>query len=223
MVVAPDINTAVNTAAPDVAPHYTDYVVIRHTYYTSYFSKDEHIPLVVTFKLTADMVQCSEEEHQHRGKFSEDPEQPELTNLNDDYRRSGFDRGHNMSAADNECNEQGMRECFYFSNMTPQPHSFNAGKWEDLEKQERREARTYGQIIVTVGSTGLQQQIGADQVEVPEHMWKVIYIPGSRIYQCYLFPDSDGVEQPLWQYKVPLETIETQAPVVFEDGQVKLR
>jgi len=204
------------------ASHYSHYVVISHTRYTSYFSIDEHIPLVVTFRLTADMVDCSKESHRHRGKFTEDPDQPQLTNLNNDYKKSGYDRGHNMSAADNECDPQGMKECFYFSNMTPQPHSFNAGKWEDLEKQERAEAIQYGQIIVTVGSIGVKGQIGPDQIAVPQYMWKVIYIPSARKYQCYLFPDDDGVNDPLPQYEVPLEKIETEAPVDFQEGVVKL-
>ena len=197
-------------------------VVINHTNYTSYFSAEEHIPLVVTFKLTADMVQCASEQHIRRGKFSEDPEQPDLTNLNNDYKKSGYDRGHNMSAADNECDEQGMRECFYFSNMTPQPHSFNAGKWEDLEKQERTEAVEYGQLIVTVGSIGTQTQIGTNQVVVPKFMWKVIYIPNTHSYQCYLFPDAEDVTDGLKQYEVPLPTIEKDASVQFTDGVVKV-
>ena len=217
-------NSSADTAKHrhNTPPPYTHYVVISHTRYTSYFSEDEHIPLVVTFKLTADMVQCGEEQHSHRGKFSEDPDQPDLTNLNNDYRKSGFDRGHNMSAADNECDPDGMRECFYFSNMTPQPHAFNAGKWEDLEKQERTEAIEYGEVLITVGSIGIQQQIGTDQLAVPQYMWKVIYITNTKNYQCYLFPDAENVNDPLPQYQVPLDSIETLAPVDFNDGVVKV-
>jgi endonuclease G, mitochondrial len=220
--VGSNAKTDVATRPHVTPPAYTHYIVINHTHYTSWFSEDEHIPLVVSFVLTADMINCSAEEHSHRGKFTEDPDQPDLTNLNNDYRKSGYDRGHNMSAADNECNADAMRECFYFSNITPQPHTFNAGKWEDLEKQERSEAITYGKIIVTVGSIGIQQQIGADSVAVPRYMWKVIYIPAAKNYECYLFPDNAGVTNPLPQYQVPLDSIETLAPVDFNDGVVKV-
>ena len=64
----------------------------------------------------------------------------EATDLGDDYEHSGFDRGHNMSAADNGCDTAAMKQCFYFSNMTPQVHSINAGAWKTLEMAERDSA-----------------------------------------------------------------------------------
>ena len=192
-----------------------DIVMLKHQYYTSYFSSTQHIPVVIEYVLTKDMFIC-DAKLKRTNKFTADPLLPEATNLKNDYKGSGYDRGHNMSAADNGCNETGMIECFYFSNMTPQPHFFNAGTWEDLEKQERQYA-TDEKIIVFVGSIGKQSVIGVDEVVVPKQMWKVIYFPHrlTNNYDCYLFPDSSEAVKPYTQYKVTKEAIEEQAKIKF--------
>lgn len=197
-----------------------DIVKITHTYYTSYFSTKQHIPLLVQYTLTGEMLSCGPEAKVPRslGKFKADPEAPEITSLAKDYLRSGYDKGHNMSAADNSCNEDGMKECFYFSNMTPQPHFFNAGVWEKLERQERDEAIEYGQILVSIGSVGKAGTIGPDEVVVPKYMWKVIYIPSKKVYECYIFPNSDEAKQPLEEYLTPKDVLEAHADVTFKRG-----
>jgi len=198
----------------------TDIIKIEHTFYTSYFSQSEHIPIVVQYTLKSGMVTCSAGNKVPRsiGKFTRDPLQPDITTLTKDYVRSGYDRGHNMSAADNGCDTVGMKECFYFSNMTPQPHFFNAGVWEDLENQERVEAKQFKTIVVFTGSLGKVATIGKDSVVVPMYMWKVIYIPSAMKYECYLFPDSDAAKKPYTQYVTTLEEIEGHAGIRFSKG-----
>ncbi len=192
-----------------------DIKVLKHMFYTSYFSMGKHIPLVVQYTLTKDMFIC-DEKIKRTNRFKADPLLPEATSLQVDYKASGFDRGHNMSAADNGCSEIGMAECFYFSNMTPQPHFFNAGTWEDLEKQERNYAINE-KIIVFTGSIGKTETIGADGVVVPKYMWKVIFFPERKTdkYECYLFPDADIAVRPYTQYKISLEEIEEHAGIRF--------
>lgn len=195
-------------------------VKIDHNFYTSWFSANKHIPVVVSYTLTQDMVQCPQKV-KRKNKFKADPLHPKSTDLALDYKNSGFDRGHNMPAADNECNSTGMSECFYFSNMTPQPHSFNAGLWEKLEDHERDEAVQYKKMIVVCGSLGERTTIGSDKVVVPEKMWKVIYNTSSKEYTCYLFPNSDGLKGVISDYVVPLSKIEKEAKVNFKEGVVK--
>lgn len=195
-------------------------MVMRHKYYTSYFSCSEHIPILVTYTLTKEMLDCSPELHVPRkvGHFKRDPDLEECTNLTKDYSHSGYDKGHNMSAADNGCDSEGMRECFYYSNMTPQPHSFNAGIWEKLEDEERDEALDYGAIIVSIGSIGYSGAIGPDSVVVPQYMWKVIYRPGKQTYSCYIFPDADGDDGVLMNYETTLEDLEHRTSILFTEG-----
>lgn len=201
-----------------------DIIKIKHTYYTSYFSTKEHIPLLVQYILTDKMVSCATEEKVPRsvGRFKADPLLPEETNLAKDYVRSGFDKGHNMPAADNACDETGMRECFYFSNMTPQPHFFNAGVWSKLERKERDEAVENGKIVVSIGSVGKAETIGPDSVVVPKYMWKVIYIPTAKTYECYIFPNSDDAKLPLEEYQTTLDILQEHADVTFRSGVARM-
>ena len=49
-----------------------------------------------------------------------------------DYKKSGYDRGHMAPAADFRWSFDAMNDTFYLSNMCPQTHAFNAGIWSDL-------------------------------------------------------------------------------------------
>lgn len=128
-----------------------DIKVLKHDHYTSYFSTSQHIPVLVTYTLTKEMVWCSNP-FRKMDKYAPDPMAVSITSLAGDYLRSGYDRGHNMSAGNNQCDEDAMTESFYFSNMTPQAHFFNSGVWAELEKQERKEAMLHGEIRVATGS-----------------------------------------------------------------------
>jgi endonuclease G, mitochondrial len=200
-----------------------DIVKLQYKYYTSWFSKKEHIPMVVSYNLTKSMLSCTKEIERLKSYYA-DPANKNFTNLNKYYTNSGYDRGHNMNAEDNRCDSIGMRQCFYYTNMTPQPHEFNAGKWEELERYERTQAEQYNSIIVTCGSVGVQETI-KDSLVVPKYMWKVIYIataPTSKRYQCYIFPNTSNVTKALSTYAVKLTQIENLASVTFNRGNVTL-
>ena len=204
------------------AKNAADIVKIEHRHYVSYFSRSELIPVILTYDLTSDMLSCQDKIPRKGIRFVTDPDHKDISTLAKDYKGSGFDKGHNMSAADNSCELEGMKECFYFSNMTPQPHSFNAGRWKDLETLERKEALEYGKLVITVGSLGVSERIGEDKVAVPKEMWKVIYIPSTNQYQCYLFPNTDDVKEPLESYVVDQQELEDDADVEFNKGKVSI-
>ncbi|MDD6784446.1 MAG: DNA/RNA non-specific endonuclease [Prevotellaceae bacterium] len=66
--------------------------------------------------------------------FREDPDlDDKIKSTLDDYKNSGFSRGHMCPAADNKWSKNAMRESFYLSNICPQTQSLNGGDWEDLE------------------------------------------------------------------------------------------
>lgn len=192
-----------------------DTVVLHHKYYTSTFIKSKHIPLLVEYTLTKEMLSCTKKT-KRKNNFAPDPDLPEATNIDKDYKKSGYDRGHNMSAEDNTCNKEGMNECFYFSNMFPQIHSLNGGVWKKLENQERAEAKQYGKIKVFIGSTGELKKIGKGKVVVPEYCWKIIYIESQNIYECYIFPNKKPKKSDYTSYKVPLTEIEQKTNIKFD-------
>ena len=121
-----------------------DVVVIKHTNYTTHFSKSKKYPVEVEWWITKAKVGCPTP-LARKDNFKPDPQLPNETNLAADYVGSGTDRGHNMPAAENQCQTPAVQdECFYFSNMTAQYHSLNAGDWKSVEVLERQIAKDKG-------------------------------------------------------------------------------
>lgn len=173
-----------------------DTIRINHTNFTTVFSKSKRYPVLVEWWITKNMVNCSTP-LKRKDTFKPDPKLPIETNISKDYIGSGFDRGHMMPAADNLCQTQQVaEECFYFSNMSAQYHSLNAGDWKSLEVKTRQMATTYDSIKVWSGNVGELKKIGS--VSVPDKCWKVIYIKKTNTFIGYLFENTkskpDGIE-----------------------------
>lgn len=183
-----------------------DTIRIKHTNYTTVFSKTKHYPVLVEWWTTKSMVGC-DKPLKRKDNFKPDPLLPKETDLLKDYIGSGTDRGHMMPAADNLCQTpQVQDECFYFSNMSAQYHSLNAGDWKSLETLTRQFATQHDSIKVWCGNIGEIKKIG--KVSVPKQCWKVVYIKKTNEWKSYLFDNTtnkpDGIENNL----VKLEVIE---------------
>ena len=108
-------------------------LLLKHTNYATFFSTTKYYPLYVEWWLTKSKVNCVEP-LERKNDFRPDPLLYNGTNLNNDYSKSGYDRGHMSPAADNLCLGINVRmEGNYFSNISPQTHSLNAGDWNSLE------------------------------------------------------------------------------------------
>ena len=55
----------------------------------------------------------------------------------DDYKGSGFDRGHMAPAANHKDTQKDMDETHYLSNVAPQVGAMNQHIWEHLESMTR--------------------------------------------------------------------------------------
>jgi endonuclease G len=167
-----------------------DTVRLVHTNYTSVFSKSKAYPVLVQWWVTKNKVSCISPV-KRSDRFVPDPLLPNETNLSNYYKGSGFDRGHMSPAADNLCNGLVvMSESFYFSNMSPQYHSLNAGDWKSLETFTRESAIQYDSIRVWCGNLGETKKIGI--LSVPEKCWKVIYIKQQKKYYYYIFDNNQS-------------------------------
>ena len=176
-----------------------DTIRIKHTNYTTVFSKTKHYPVLVEWWLTKSMVDCPTP-LKRKDNFKPDPKLPKETDIVKDYVGSGTDRGHMIPAADNLCQTpQVQDECFYFSNMSAQYHSLNAGDWKTLETLTRQLASKQDSVKVWCGNIGEIKKIGV--VSVPKQCWKVIYIKKTKSFKSYLFNNTtdkpDGIENNL--------------------------
>jgi len=106
--------------------------ILDKTHFAIGYDDDALEPAWVVYALSGPIVEHGHEKRP--GRFATDtavahPSQHE------DYSHSGFDRGH-MCPAFAEWSRfgtDGMTATFITSNIIPQVHALNAGRWEDLE------------------------------------------------------------------------------------------
>ena len=172
-----------------------DVVVLKNTNYTSHFSKSKKYPVMVEWWVTKAKVGCPTP-MARKDNFKPDPLLPTETNLLEDYKGSGTDRGHMMPAAENLCQTSVIQdECFYFSNMAAQYHSLNAGDWKSVETMEREWAKKDDSVRVWCGNIGVSKRIG--RVAVPTKCWKVLYFVKTKEWMAFIFDNNtskpDGI------------------------------
>ena len=129
----------------------------------------------------------------------------------DDYRRSGYDRGHLAPAADMAWSSQTMSESFYYSNMSPQVPGFNRGIWKRLEEQVRNWAVELETIYVVTGPvlSGNMNYIGPDNVAVPNYYYKaVLYSHSSESRAIGFVMANVASDNEVFDYSVSVDSIE---------------
>ncbi len=129
----------------------------------------------------------------------------------DDYRKSGFDRGHIAPAADMKWSEQAMSESFYMTNMSPQLGSFNRGVWKRLETQVREWALEKDSLLVISGPVleEIDSLIGPNEVGVPPCYFKVLadLSPPDHSFIAFLLPHKAS-QASLFSFAVSVDSLE---------------
>jgi endonuclease G len=99
----------------------------------------------------------------------------------DDYKGSGFDRGH-MAPAGDMPTAQAMAQSFSLADMVPQAPEHNRGVWaKSVESATRKYAsRATGDVYVITGPVYVPRiaespSIGRGQVRVPKYLFKLVY------------------------------------------------
>lgn len=99
----------------------------------------------------------------------------------DDYKGSGWSRGH-MAPAGDMGTEEAKAQSFSLANMVPQDPKQNGGPWAKIEEDTRRYVmRARGDVYVITGPVFEPgaQTIGAGGVTVPSHVFKLVYDPST--------------------------------------------
>jgi endonuclease G len=133
-------------------------------------------PVFVAQKLNRRLVADADEERTDRFFADARLPQAERAELND-YRKSGYSRGHMAPAADMPT-PAAMAQSFSLANMIPQAERHNGGAWAKVEQDTRQyAARAKGNVYVITGPVygRSRQTVGENRVRVPDYVFKLVY------------------------------------------------
>ncbi|MBQ7645131.1 MAG: DNA/RNA non-specific endonuclease [Spirochaetales bacterium] len=151
--------------------------VVRHTGYTLSWNEQHLVADWVAYELTA--TELDTQESSRSEDFRPDESVRRSSQL-DDYRGSGYSRGHLAPAQDFKWSANAMSDTFYLTNMVPQEQdNYNGGIWLKAENATRDCARITGTVYVVTGpvlTDGPFETIGANKVTVPKQCYKALLI-----------------------------------------------
>lgn len=191
--------------------------VIRHEGYTVSYNSEYRIANWVAYELTA--TEAKSKKTERSNKFVSDPQVKGATAMNEDYTRSGYDRGHLAPAGDMKWSAKAMRESFYLSNICPQKPKLNRGIWKDLEEQCRLWALDNGSLLIVTGPviTGDMKRLGKNKVAIPKSFYKVLCYYTEKGYKGigFLFENRDYKDNSLKSMVIPIDSVEKVTGIDF--------
>lgn len=190
--------------------------ILHHKGFVVSYNAEWKIPNWVAWELTASETQPKME---REDSFCEDPDFKGPQATLDDYRRSGYSRGHMVPAADMRWDEQAMAECFYLTNMCPQQSAFNAGNWGQLERQCREWAQRDSAIWIVCGPIvgKSPKRIGQGKVVVPSAFFKVILAPYAKTPRAigFIYPHRNKKGAKMHEFMMSVDEVERRTGIDF--------
>jgi endonuclease G len=201
----------------------------------SSFDRRTRNPSWVAEHITPESLKKSDGDRKN-SVFLEDPSIPEkFRGKLKDYFRSGYDRGHQVPAADAKWSQDAMDDTFYLSNMCPQVgEGFNRDYWAHFEDFCRRLTSSYPSVRIVTGPLYLPKReadgkwrvsyevIGnPPNIAVPTHFYKVIFAEdgsagGQVAIGAFVLPNAKIPNAtPLTQFEVPVEAVERASGLEF--------
>lgn len=200
-VSAQDFEDCLNLFADGTPPviHQTEAMQMRALCFDGFavlHSGRSKTPIFVAERLDS-IALVGAKDRQRTDKFFADARLPRSERAElDDYRGSGFDRGH-LAPVGDMASEAAVAQSFSLANMIPQ-HSINNRKiWVNIEKATRKYVlRAAGDIYVITGPVfdGTTETIGDNHVWVPQHLFKLIYDPGTGRRWAYWLDNTDDAK-----------------------------
>lgn len=121
-------------------------------------------------------VQTSDLGRVGRGQFLPDPLLPADSQIRpNDYRGSGYDRGHQCPSGDRTSLRDNNNATFVMSNMLPQAAALNRQVWAKLESYCRDQVRAGNELYIVAGGSGTQGRIN-NKINIPQACWKIVVV-----------------------------------------------
>lgn len=130
----------------------------------------------------------------------------------DDYKWSGYDRGHLARAELFTKSFEDMRSSFVLSNMIPQiPYNNQNGSWRRLEDLEYKNIQASGSLIIVSGPVFLNSntlKIGEGKVCVPDAVFKVLFDPQNDGEAIGFIIPNNIESKDIETYAIPVRRVE---------------
>jgi len=152
--------------------------------------------------------------------FRADPNVRTGSAVDNDYRGSGYDRGHLAPFADFAWNADQARETFYLSNISPQARQFNQGVWRELEELTRDWANRFKRLYVVTGPVMTEDPKGtigrANRVAIPVAYYKVLLDLDEPEQKGigFIIPNEISFD-PLPKYAMSIDEVEARTGIDF--------
>ena len=180
--------------------------VIQHNYYTLSYNEKYEQANWVAYVLTKNNLLKNVK---RTNKFKVDLLVKTESANSKDYKKSGYDRGHLLPAADMTFDKTAMTETFYYSNISPQKPGFNRGIWKRLESYVRNLTYKYDTVWVVTGPifNNSMAFIGKNEVAVPNKYYKVLLVrKNNSIEGLGFILDNNKSKQSLFDYIVTIDS-----------------
>jgi endonuclease G len=203
----------------------SDDVLLDHRYFVVSYNPRRRVPNWVAWRLeAADLGPAVRKDDFHPDQLLPPP----LYRVGpDDYRGSGFDRGHMCPSADRTSTPEANSATFVMTNMQPQRHELNAGPWEELETFERQLATQNRRVFIVAGGLfdAAPATIGP-AIAVPRANYKILVVLGpgegaaavdasTRVY-AVVMPNATTAATTHWpQYLATVDEIERDSGYDF--------
>lgn len=190
--------------------------VIKHKYYTLSYNEQHEQANWVSYTMTSDMLEGDIERGSY---FSKDDKVKTESVSTDEYKKSGYDRGHLVPAVDMSFSEEAMDQTFITSNISPQHPSLNRGIWRVLESTIRQWVERDKELHITCAGVlkeGLEKIGYEDKVSVPEYFYKVILDNKEPELKAigFLFPNKK-CEGNIMDYAITIDSVESLTGLDF--------
>lgn len=129
----------------------------------------------------------------------------------EDYKNSGYDKGHMVPAGDMAYSKASMSDCFYMTNMSPQLGVLNQKRWNDLEVWIRKIVMEYKKLVIITGpiyDPVLPSKSIGKGVRVPQSYYKIIYHPKEPVFMVAFIMPNAFCKEELHKYVVSVDEVE---------------
>ena len=180
--------------------------LVEHTHYTLDYNEANEQPNWVVYKIH------SNGNATRKDNFRIDPKISTGSATLQDYKGSGYDRGHLKPAGSSKSSTSEMSETFFMSNMSPQKAGFNRGVWKRLETLVRNNGD--GNIVIT--GPVLTRSCGSigNGVTVPCSYYKVVYDQSKNEGIGFILKHESSSAD-LKSFSVTIDEVESQTGIDF--------